>query len=439
MNDYFLYLIELNLAFSLLYIAYRLFFEKDRNFDMRRIFLLGILLLPLILPLIPETIRTATSRIAPVAIPLEEITLYAYAPENPDSGTGFVQVILPVIYLSILGLGLLRLLAQFSGVMWAAHRSERLKVGAQTILSNKGLHASSFFGYVFMDPDSLEEASAGHILEHERVHHRQIHSADRIVCELFVWMNWFNPLAWACRRSLIQNLEYLADAAVVKKGTDLQSYQLSMIQQYIGSASITNQFSNQIKKRITMLNKSYKMGSAWKIAMLIPALAVALVAISCTDKESVYAVDDPAAETEAANLEDEELFFVVEEMPTFEGGEPIEFRKYIAQNLRYPAEAREAGITGKVFVKFVVTRTGEVVIPDEEYLAEQEGKELGEVVVTAFRTLEKGADPPDEKYIKLFKDEVVRVISESPDWEPGLQKGEPVNVMFTFPVVFAMQ
>jgi protein TonB len=212
-----------------------------------------------------------------------------------------------------------------------------------------------------------------------------------------------------------------------------------MIQQYIGSASITNQFSNQIKKRITMLNKSYKMGSAWKIAMLLPALAVALVAISCTDKESVYAIDEPAKEAESFSLEDEPLNFTVETMPTFQGEGPKSFRKYIAQNLRYPEAAKEAGVTGKVFVKFVVTRTGKVMIPKEEYVAKHEGKNLDEVVVVAYRTLEKDAEAPDEKYIQLFKEEVIRVVSESPDWEPGIQKGEAVNVMFTFPVVFAMQ
>jgi hypothetical protein len=336
------------------------------------------------------------------------------------------------------------MLAQFTGVLRAARRSERIQLEGRTILSNKRLHASSFFGYVFMDPDSLKEASTGHILDHEEVHYRQGHSADRVLCELFVLMNWFNPLVWACRRSIIQNLEYLADAEVVKRGTDLHSYQLSMIQQYIGSASITNQFSSQIKKRITMLNKQYKLGSGWKIAMLLPALGVALVAISCSDKEAVYAVDEPTSQQDEisldkTDLEDEPLFFVVEEMPKFEGEGPEGFRKYIARNLRYPAAAKEAGVTGKVFVKFVVTRTGEVVIPKEEYLAEQEGKELGEVVVTTFRTLEKGAEPPADKYIQLFKDEVVRVISESPDWEPGLQRGKAVNVAFTFPVVFAMQ
>jgi len=62
-----------------------------------------------------------------------------------------------------------------------------------------------------------------------------------------------------------------------------------------------------------------------------------------------------------------------------------------------------------------------------------------EVVVVAYRTLNEDDPMPDEKYIRMLKEEVIRVISGSPDWEPGKQRGIPVNVLFTFPVNFVMQ
>jgi protein TonB len=187
------------------------------------------------------------------------------------------------------------------------------------------------------------------------------------------------------------------------------------------------------------------MGSSWKIALIFPLICIAVIAISCSEKndgEAVFKVDEDAesAEKASASLQDDQLFFVVDEMPTFNGGEPIEFRKYIARNLKYPEEAKANGITGKVFIKFVVTKTGKVVIPDQDYLAGQmEGKISDEVVVVAYRPLKEGNDLPDEKYIQMFKDEVIRVISQSPDWEPGKQKGKNVKVMFTFPVSFTLQ
>ena len=104
-------------------------------------------------------------------------------------------------------------------------------------------------------------------------------------------------------------------------------------------------------------------------------------------------------------------FYVVEEMPTFNGGDPVrEFRKYIASNLRYPKSAAEKGKDGRVIVQFMVNTNGDVVNP---------------VVV-------RGADPALDK-------EALRVVSTSPKWTPGKEKGKPVNVLFTFPINFVLQ
>jgi hypothetical protein len=107
--------------------------------------------------------------------------------------------------------------------------------------------------------------------------------------------------------------------------------------------------------------------------------------------------------------------------------------------LRYPVEAVNSGTTGKIFIKFMVNKEGKVVVPDQETVAKIEGKPLDEVVVAAYRTLNEDDPTPDEKYTKLLKEEVIRVVTESPAWAPGKQRGKNVNVMFTFPVTFALQ
>jgi len=105
-----------------------------------------------------------------------------------------------------------------------------------------------------------------------------------------------------------------------------------------------------------------------------------------------------------------EAFFVVDEMPTFKGGDPApEFRKYIAENLRYPESAAKNKISGRVIVQFMVNKNGDVVNP---------------VVV-------RSADPALDK-------EALRVVSSSPRWEAGRQQGKPVNVLFTFPINFVL-
>ena len=421
MDSLFAYLVELNISLMILFMAYKLFFEKDRNFTIRRIFLLGVAVLPFLLPLLPSTLRMPVSDLTPLSITLEGITVFGNgAVQEASNSISFLDILF-LVYLSICSLGLIRLMYQLGRILHASLTAPRFEKDGVQLLASQSLHASSFFGYIFIDPHRTGEEPFPHILEHEGIHKREWHSVDRILVELFVVINWFNPLTWMLHRSVVQNLEFLADSAVLRKGTDPMLYQLSILNQYIGSASISNQFSSQIKKRIKMLNKNYKMGSRWKIFLLVPLTIIAFFFVACTEKEPAINDDTPqvveempqpnaqvAATMEQRALEEEEVFFVVENMPKFNGDDTyMEFRKYIATNLRYPREAIEAGVTGKIFIKFVVNKEGKVVIPTKEFLAENEGPSPNdEVVVAAYRTLEEDDPTPDEKYIRMLEDEV---------------------------------
>jgi protein TonB len=107
---------------------------------------------------------------------------------------------------------------------------------------------------------------------------------------------------------------------------------------------------------------------------------------------------------------EEEVFFIVEDMPQFQGGDHNSFRNYIQSNLKYPAIAAENGISGTVFVQFAVNSKGEVV--DAKVV--------------------RGVDPALDK-------EALRVVRSSPKWTPGRQRGSAVKVQFTFPIRFVLQ
>lgn len=110
-------------------------------------------------------------------------------------------------------------------------------------------------------------------------------------------------------------------------------------------------------------------------------------------------------------FDDNEVYYVVEDMPMFNGGDPaIEFRKYIATNLRYPETAALSKIQGRVIVTFAVNKNGKVV--DAKIVS--------------------GIHPDLDK-------EALRVVNESPVWRPGYQRGSPVKVLFTFPISFVLQ
>ncbi len=106
--------------------------------------------------------------------------------------------------------------------------------------------------------------------------------------------------------------------------------------------------------------------------------------------------------------ETDEVFLIVEKMPEFPGGEAA-LRKFIAENVVYPPLAQENDIFGKVYIRFVVTKTGAV----------------GEVQVV--RSVDK-----------LLDDEAIRVVGELPNFKPGKQRGKPVSVWYTVPIDFQL-
>lgn len=106
---------------------------------------------------------------------------------------------------------------------------------------------------------------------------------------------------------------------------------------------------------------------------------------------------------------DDKPFFTVEQMPSFPGGE-TEMGKYIGENLKYPVEAQTKGIQGRVTIRFIVAKTGEI----------------------SDATVVRGIDPECDA-------EALRVINAMPKWTPGKQNGKIVPVYFTIPIVFKLK
>ena len=104
-----------------------------------------------------------------------------------------------------------------------------------------------------------------------------------------------------------------------------------------------------------------------------------------------------------------EVFLIVEEPPTFPGGEAALY-KWLGENLKYPEEAKELGIQGRVFVAFVV---------------EPDGSTSNAVVK---RGIGGGCD-----------EEAIRIVKAMPKWGAGKQRGQPVRVQFNLPIKFTLQ
>lgn len=129
---------------------------------------------------------------------------------------------------------------------------------------------------------------------------------------------------------------------------------------------------------------------------------------------------DPGASffiPEVSDFGDDEEFdeiidiYVVEDKPLFNGGDPVtEFPKFIYGKIDYPDEAVEHGIEGRVTLSFIIDEQGRI---------------------TNIQVL---ASPHN-----VLSEEALRVVNLSPPWTPGKQRGKPVKVRFTFPVVFDLR
>jgi protein TonB len=115
--------------------------------------------------------------------------------------------------------------------------------------------------------------------------------------------------------------------------------------------------------------------------------------------------------TEEEVVEEEAIpFQLVEEKPSFQGGDANQFSKWVNSKLEYPEIAKENGVQGRVTLQFTVEKDGSV---------------------TKVKVL-RGVDPSLDK-------EAVRVVSMSPKWKPGKQRDRAVPVTYTFPVIFQLR
>jgi len=433
------YLIESGISLIVLYFFYWILLRKITFFSLNRLILLGAVIFSFLLPLINISIQGSnntettlfdiTSRIGSITnLPAATIN----ANENQSLFQSFTwREMLLLGYL--LGVIILAL-NLFSGILkvYLMSRTKNVKLYPKysLVFTNKAFAPFSFLNKIFLNKSLIQENQLDEIIAHERAHIEQKHTIDVLIIEFFLTIQWFNPVMWLYRRSLKETHEYLADNTVINQGYNQTSYQTLLLKYIKGLKAIelTNNFNRSlIKKRIAMMTKkqSTKL-TLLRILILLPMIFLLILVLACsksenpqeeldnTTKEEIIAVEPTTVETDNTTgdvPEGEAIFFIVEEMPSFQGKGQEVFREWVAKNLRYPENAAENGISGRVFVQFIVRPDGSV----------------DEVKVL------KGVSPElDAEAIRVIK-------ASSADWKPGVQKGHKVSVAYTFPIVFVLQ
>jgi len=444
MTEFLIYDLKVAVLIAVFYMFYRLLLSRETFHRVNRVMLLLTAIASFLLPLCVITMHK-TVTVAMPEVSVGELQMEMAIDTEPEKPLW--QVILPIIYIIGVVATLGHTLLSIQKVMMLIRRCERYPQADGTTIcvsANAKVAPFSWMRYIVMNESDYEAQDAA-ILAHERGHIRMRHSYDVVLVDLLTALQWFNPAMWMLRQDLRAIHEYEADGAVLSQGINARQYQYLLITKAasIGGYSIANGISHStLKNRIKMMtNKTSRSSHLLKLLALLPIVGAALALNARTVTDYVY--DEPQKqqpvkkgktnatiktgsgrdiqiiETKKPNdktvliKEDTDhsktTYDIVEEMPEFPGGIG-KLMEYVAMNVRYPKEAEEKGIQGRVIATFVVEKDGS--ITDAE--------------------ISKNVDP-------ALDAEALRVIKDMPNWSPGKQDGEPVRVKFTIPVTFRLQ
>lgn len=283
MNELLAYLLKFSISLSLVTIFYSVFLRRLTFYNWNRWYLLLYPVACLFLPMLDIGWWMESEKADLTALQqLPALGSWKPVETVSDEGSiGFWPVVMLVVLVGSVAMGI-RLLLQ-----WLSFRrlsSKAVLVGGEDLkvyAVDETIIPFSFGRSVFVNPALHSEADLKDIILHEMVHVRQHHTADMMLGELLLVLNWFNPFAWSLRNAIRQNLEFIADRQVLTHGVDRREYQYLLVkvvgQRNFSMASHLN-FS-ALKTRIMMMNKirSTRIHLV-KFAFVVPLAAILLLA-----------------------------------------------------------------------------------------------------------------------------------------------------------------
>lgn len=309
MEHFIIYMAKAAGLTGLFYLAYHFLLRKETFFNTNRWYLLAGLTTAVTLPLL---VYRKVVWVEPVKKAYREIDLnqlmmmqqQAAIKTTPVVEQAAMQInwfdVIAGIYLAGAAFFLIRFFIELISLRKLLKGTSICKEGRFLLVDTPKIKSPfSFFNYIVYNSALLKPAELESIISHEKVHSSQRHSLDMVISQLFCALFWFNPFAWMYRKSISQNLEFIADAGAIKYIQDKEAYQKTLLKITMQPEciAITNHFyQSLIKKRIVMLNKQQSSKSrSWKYAVVLPALAAFMLAFQV----KVVAQEKEAPETKA--------------------------------------------------------------------------------------------------------------------------------------------
>ncbi|MES1198093.1 MAG: M56 family metallopeptidase, partial [Chitinophagaceae bacterium] len=319
----FIYLLKLSVSLAVVFLFYQLVLRKLTFYNSNRWYLLGYTILSFLIPFIDVSPVLKQNQWSETSI-VQWVPVINNTELNIANETSSVVINYWFIGALMIGAGMLfmlcRLLVQFISFRRMRKKADPITIGfisdveMKVYQVNESIIPFSFGSSIFINRNQHTAEELQEIIRHEFVHVKQGHSFDIIWGEILCMVNWYNPFAWLLKRSIRQNLEFIADNKVLGNGVSKKDYQY-MLLKVIGNNqySIATQFNfSSLKKRIVMMNK---MKSAQlnliKFLFILPLVAVMLLSFRQyhAKKESVssgllYAAGDTLPARPKAEIPD---------------------------------------------------------------------------------------------------------------------------------------
>ncbi|GAB3915457.1 M56 family metallopeptidase [Mucilaginibacter boryungensis] len=439
------YLLLANVYLTLFFTFYALFLRKETFFNLNRVYLVSSALLSFMIPVIQsDWIKTLfiTQKVQETIYHVGPAVMYSFNVTAKAEHALTLGQIAGGIY----ALGILVLTVKFF---------YQLAVINYVISQPKSDTTYSFFNRIRIEERDTDNEV---ITAHEQAHARHWHSADILLLEAIMILNWFNPVVYMYRNAVKHIHEFIADRDVLKAGANKAEYAMLLLSQTFITPPyhLVNPFFNSslLKRRIMMLHKNksnrvmlMKYGLSAPLFMLMLVLSSATVnnskTIQVINNTAQHVFTTPAARTfdpehlsaddqadlaaairqneqaasqaamdesslQPVNLSGNVKYTAITQNASFPGGQAA-FNSYVGGNIRYPAEARQKNIQGKVYCTFIVEKDGTVSNPK------------------VIHGIGGGAD-----------EEALKVVAAMPKWAPAMQNGQAIRQQFTIPISFTL-
>jgi beta-lactamase regulating signal transducer with metallopeptidase domain len=305
----FIYILKLSVSLAVVFLFYHFALRKLTFYNWNRWYLLGYSLLSFYIPFIDiskvlqQNDWTQNSLVQWVPVINKSVEINTATPSYSISTWSIISLLI----ISGMFIMLFRLLVQFISFLRMMKKAQFISgEGMKLYQVDKNIIPFSFGNSIFINRHLHTEDELQEIICHEFIHVKQKHSLDIIWGEILCIVNWYNPFAWLLKKSIRQNLEFIADNKVVETGVSKKEYQYLLLKvtgnnQY----SIATQFNfSSLKKRIAMMNKlkSAKL-NLLRFLFILPLLAVILLSFRKRLSDTLKGKRSPARITSVSNTD----------------------------------------------------------------------------------------------------------------------------------------